>query len=52
MRHWNGRAAFPIRRSMAATPMKMRQLYELEDFAPGAAVERFRDMGVGGGKPG
>ncbi len=31
--------------------IEVRQLYELEDFAPGAAVERFRDMGVGGGKP-
>ena len=32
--------------------IEVRQLYELEDFAPGAAVERFRDMGVSGGKPG
>jgi len=32
--------------------IEVRQLFELEDFAPGAAVERFRGMGVGGGKPG
>ena len=32
--------------------IEVRQLYELDDFAPGVAVERFRDMGVGGGKPG
>ena len=30
--------------------IEVRQLYELEDFAPGAAVERFREMGVGGQK--
>jgi hypothetical protein len=27
--------------------IEVRQLFELEDFAPGEAVERFRDMGVG-----
>ncbi len=32
--------------------IEVRQLYELDDFAPGVAVERFRDMGVGGGRPG
>ena len=26
--------------------IEVRQLYELEDFAPGPAVERFREMGV------
>ena len=26
--------------------IEMRQLFELEDFAPGEAVERFREMGV------
>jgi hypothetical protein len=28
--------------------IEVRQLYELEDFQPGAAVERFREMGIGG----
>ncbi|MGH8727708.1 MAG: YciI family protein [Burkholderiales bacterium] len=27
--------------------IEVRQLFELDDFAPGEAVERFRDMGVG-----
>jgi hypothetical protein len=27
--------------------IEIRQLYELEDFGPSEAVERFRDMGVG-----
>ena len=27
--------------------MEVRQLFELEDFAPDEAVERFRDMGIG-----
>lgn len=27
--------------------IEVRQLFELEDFGPGEAVERFRDMGVG-----
>jgi hypothetical protein len=27
--------------------IEVRQLFELEDFAPSEAVERFRDMGVG-----
>jgi hypothetical protein len=30
--------------------IEVRQLFELEDFEPGEAVERFRDMGVGGKK--
>jgi hypothetical protein len=30
--------------------IEVRQLYELEDFHPGEAVERFRDMGIGGEK--
>jgi len=30
--------------------IEVRQLFELEDFAPGEAVERFKDMGVGGKK--
>ena len=28
--------------------IEVRELYELEDFTPGEAVERFREMGVGG----
>ena len=27
--------------------IEVRQLFELEDFGPGEAVERFRDMGIG-----
>jgi hypothetical protein len=27
--------------------IEVRQLYELEDFAPSESVERFRDMGIG-----
>jgi hypothetical protein len=30
--------------------IEVRQLFELEDFQPGEAVERFRDMGVAGQK--
>jgi hypothetical protein len=30
--------------------IEVRQLFELEDFAPGEAVERFREMGAGGRK--
>jgi hypothetical protein len=31
--------------------IEVRQLYELEDFAQGEAVGRFREMGVGEGAP-
>jgi hypothetical protein len=31
--------------------IEVRQLFELEDFGPSAAVERFREMGVGAKKP-
>lgn len=27
--------------------IEVRQLFELEDFGPGEAVDRFRDMGIG-----
>jgi len=27
--------------------IEVRQLFELEDFEPGEAIDRFRDMGVG-----
>lgn len=30
--------------------IEIRQLYELEDFGPSPAVERFREMGMGGEK--
>jgi hypothetical protein len=28
--------------------IEVRQVYELEDFAPSEAIDRFREMGVGG----
>jgi hypothetical protein len=30
--------------------IEIRQLYELKDFSPSAAIERFRDIGVGTSK--
>lgn len=30
--------------------IEVRQLFELEDFEPNAAIERFRDMGMSGAK--
>jgi hypothetical protein len=30
--------------------IEVRQLFELEDFAPSDAVERFRELGIGGEK--
>ncbi len=30
--------------------IEVRQLFELEDFGPSEAIERFREMGVGGEK--
>ena len=30
--------------------IEIRQLFELEDFGPSEAVERFRDIGVGSKK--
>jgi hypothetical protein len=32
----------------AASAIEVRQVFELEDFAAGKAVDRFRDLGVGG----
>jgi hypothetical protein len=29
-----------------AAEIEVRQLYELEDFGPGTAIERFRDLGM------
>jgi hypothetical protein len=34
----------------AEAEIEMRQLYELDDFGPSAAVERFREIGMGGDK--
>ena len=34
-----------------AAVIEVRELYELEDFVAGEAVERFREMGVGGESP-
>jgi len=31
----------------AEAEIEVRQLYELEDFEPNAAIERFRDLNVG-----
>lgn len=33
-----------------AGEIEVRQLFELEDFGPSEAVERFREMGIGGHK--
>jgi hypothetical protein len=33
-----------------AAEIEVRQLYELEDFGPSDAVDRFRELGVGGQK--
>jgi hypothetical protein len=33
-----------------AGEIEVRQLFELEDFGPSDAMERFRELGVGGGK--
>jgi len=30
--------------------IEVRQLFELDDFAPGASIDRFREMGVGTNK--
>ncbi|CAG1009053.1 hypothetical protein BURK1_03610 [Burkholderiales bacterium] len=34
-----------------AAEIEVRPLYELEDFGPSEAMERFRELGVAGGKP-
>jgi hypothetical protein len=33
-----------------ACEIEVRPLYELEDFAPNPAIERFRELGLGGAK--
>lgn len=34
----------------ADTYIEVRQLFELEDFAQGPAIERFKELGMGGGQ--
>lgn len=43
---WSRRFPNPVGEGREAD-IEVRQLFELEDFAPGEAVERFRDMGIG-----
>jgi hypothetical protein len=43
---WAKRFPNPAGRGKAAE-IEVRQLFELEDFEPGEAVERFREMGAG-----
>lgn len=43
---WARRFPNPVGEGKPAE-IEVRQLFELEDFAPGEAVERFREMGVG-----
>ena len=43
---WTRRFPNPIGEGKEAE-IEVRQLFELEDFAPGKAVERFRQIGVG-----
>jgi len=35
----------------AQAEIEVRQMYELDDFGPSEAVERFRRLGVGGSQP-
>jgi hypothetical protein len=32
-----------------AAEIEVRQLYELDDFAPGASIDRLRETGIGNG---
>lgn len=43
---WARRFPNPVGAGQPAE-IEVRQLFELEDFAPGEAVDRFREMGVG-----
>lgn len=43
---WTRRFPNPVGEGQDAE-IEVRQLFELEDFTPGEAIERFRDMGVG-----
>ena len=44
---WTRRFPNPAGKGKAAE-IEVRQLFELEDFGPSKAVERFREMGMGG----
>jgi hypothetical protein len=46
---WTRRFPNPAGAGKAAE-IEVRQLFELDDFAPSDAIERFRDMGVSAGK--
>jgi hypothetical protein len=43
---WSRRFPNPVGEG-ADAEIEVRQLFELEDFGPSDAVERFRDMGIG-----
>jgi hypothetical protein len=45
---WTRRFPAPMGEQQDAE-IEVRQLYELEDFAQGEAVERFKDMGISQG---
>jgi hypothetical protein len=38
---------FPAPHGEGAEGIEIRQLFELEDFGPSDAIERFRDIGIG-----
>ena len=44
----SGPGVFPIRRDGKEGEIEVRQLFELEDFAPSDSIERLRRMGIGG----
>ncbi len=44
---WTRRFPNPVGEDQDAE-IEVRQLFELEDFGPSEAIERFREMGVGG----
>lgn len=43
---WTRRFPNPVGEG-AEAEIEVRQLFELDDFGPGDAVERFRELGVG-----
>jgi hypothetical protein len=44
---WTKRFPNPVGEGLDAE-IEVRQLFELEDFEPSEAINRFREMGVGG----
>lgn len=44
---WTRRFPNPVGEGRDAE-IEVRQFFELDDFAPGDAIERFREMGIGG----